>query len=255
MTCRLAVSDVIPEVKRALVRDVDEEVKRWAALALVRMGDAPSPKAEALVHDTDPRWRRAASIAFALRGDGRGRSELAAWWRADGPSRTRGVHIHAADANELLRALSKIRDAEAVPALVESLGYFPLRPRMAETLGDIGDPRAKAPLIASLEKERYEPARPPEARALVALGAAQDTLAPLTLFAGLPDPMTEAVVIARDARLLDARSHGATYAPPLVDVDAEVTVPAAEGSSRLWVLAAAEGGSSRAASTDSRWGR
>ncbi len=242
VTFRLAVSDVIPAVKRALARDEDDEVRRWTALALVRMGDAPSPKAEALVHDGELRWRRTASLAFALRGDGRGRAELAAWWRADGPSRTRGVHIHAADADDLLQALARIRDTDAVPALVESLGYFPLRPRVAEALGDIGDRRAKAPLLASFEKERYEPARSPEARALIALGAVEETLASLSVLAGLPDPMTEAVVIARDAGLLDARSSGATYQPAVVDVDVEVTVPNGARSSRLWVLGAGEGG-------------
>jgi hypothetical protein len=41
--------------------------------------------------------------------------------------------------------LAKTRDAEAVPALVGSLAYVPLRPAIAETLGAVGDARAKAP--------------------------------------------------------------------------------------------------------------
>jgi arylsulfatase A-like enzyme len=239
---RLAASEAAPAVKAALDRDADEEVKRWAALALVRMGEAPSPKAEELVHDAVPSWRRAAALAFALRGDARGKEELEAWWRADGPARGRGVRIHTPDAADLLHALSKIRDADAVPALVESLGYYPLRPRVAEALGEIGDKSAKAPLLSSFEKEKYEPARPLEAWALIALGAARETLPPLTLFAGLTDPMTEAVSILRDAKLLDARSSGATFEPAAVDVDVEIAAPAGARSLRLWVLAAGEGG-------------
>ena len=252
---RLAAGDVAPAVKRAFARDADDEVKRWTALALVRMGEAPSPLAEALVHDPESRWRRAAALGFAARGDARGSVELATWWRAEGPSRTRGVRIHTPDAVELLHAMSKIRDSDAVPALVESLGYFPLRPHIAAALGEIGDARATAPLLASFGKERYEPARSPEARALVALGAARETLAPLTQFAGLADPMTDAVAIAADAKLLDAGSSGATFEPAAADGDVSLTVPAGGASSRLWVLAAGEGESSRGRLTDSRSGR
>jgi hypothetical protein len=239
---RLAVAGVTPRVQNALANDPDDEVKRWASLALVRTGARPSATADALARDVDPAWRRAAALAFAVRGDARGKLDLEAWWQAEGPSRSRGVRIHTPEAAELLRALSTIKDHDAVPSLVESLGYYPMRPRIAEALGVIGDPRAKAPLLASLARETYEPARAPEARALVALGAAREALGPLTLFAGLPDPMTDAVVIALDAGVLDARSSAATMSPPTPVVDVRIATPEGASSARLWALASSDGG-------------
>src|SRR5208283_3805279 len=182
VTFNLASTDVLPQARRALERDEDDQVKSWAALALVRMGDAPGDRARALVHDPDRAWRRAASLAFALRGDPRGKTELADWWRDEGPPRP---GLDMAGAKELLLALARVRDTDAVAALVASLDYVPIRPRLADTLGRIGDPRARPPLLALFEKERYETARPFEARALLALGAGKELLAPLALFAGL----------------------------------------------------------------------
>ncbi len=239
VTFDLASAEVLPQAKRALERDEDEQVKSWAALALVRMGDTPSDRARALVHDADRTLRRAASLAFALRGDPRGKAELAAWWREEGPPRP---GLDMAGAKELLEALARIRDTGAVPALVASLEYVPIRPRLADTLGRIGDVGARAPLVALFEKERYETARPFEARALLALGARSEILRPLTVFAGLADPMTEAVSIAEEGKLLDPRRGGATFDPPAVDVDTRISVRGTSGPRRLWVLAAAEGG-------------
>jgi arylsulfatase A-like enzyme len=243
VTFRLAVAAVLPQVKRALARDEDEAVKRWAALALVRIGEAPAdvanPKAEALVQDADVKWRRAAALAFALRGDPRGKGELATWWHDEAPPRP---GLDTADAKELLTALARIRDSEAVPALLTSLEYVPTRPRLAATLGDIGDPRARPPLLALFATERYETARPFEARALLALGAGKDLLAPLAVFAGLVDPMTDAITLAHEGKLLDAKHGGVDFAEPKADVEARVSVPGASGPRRLWVLAAGEGG-------------
>jgi hypothetical protein len=239
VTFRLASPDVLPQARRALERDEDEDVKSWASLALVRMGEAPGDRARALVHDRSVAWRRVASLAFALHDDPRGKEELAAWWRDEGPPRP---GLDMAEAKELLEAMARIRDADAVPALLASFDFVPMRPRLADALGRIGDPRARAPLLALFEKERYETARPFEARALVALGGGKDALAPLTVFAGLPDPMTDAVVIASEAKLLDARRGSVSFEPPAVDVDARVFVPGERGALRLWVLAAGEGG-------------
>ncbi|MGO8995188.1 MAG: HEAT repeat domain-containing protein, partial [Polyangiaceae bacterium] len=243
VTFRLAAPDVAAQVKRALSRDEDDEVKRWAALSLVRMGEPATPVAERLVHDADARWRHAAALAFALRGDARGEGELAAWWRDEGPSvEPRAARLDTADAKELLRALAKVHDADAVPALVDSLDYVPLRPAIADTLGQIGDARAKGPLLALFSTERYETARAPEARALLALGERRSLLAPLALFAGLADPMNDAVAIAKDAGLLAAENGGATFEPPTANVDVRVSVPPHAEQLRLWALAASEGG-------------
>jgi arylsulfatase A-like enzyme len=238
VTSELAAPVALPQTRRAFARDEDAEVRRWTALALVRMGDAPSPVAEALVHDGDKSWRRAAPRAFASRGDARGGSELTMWWREEAPPRPGLDAVHA---KALVAAIARIRDTDAVPALVSSLDYVPLRPALAEALGTIGDLRARAPLLSLLGTERFETARPFEARAIVALGSGKDLLAPLTLFAGLPDPMTEAIEIARDGKLLDARRGGVSIDPKTSDVETRVVVPVGVPL-RLWVLAGSGGG-------------
>ncbi len=228
---RLGAKTQAGALRRAFERDEDVDVKRWAALALVKMGEPPSPAAMALVNDPDVGWRRTAALAFAEAGDGRGKKELTAWWRDAGP----GAGMDTAEANELLSAIAKVHDAEAVPALISSLDYVPLRPHIAEVLGQLGDVRARAPLEALFAHERYETARPAEASALEALGGAKEMLPSLTLYAGLPDPMIEAVEIAHRAGLLDAAHGGASIAPPRPDVDEEVASP--RGDLRVWVLA------------------
>lgn len=239
VTFALASTDVLPQTRRALERDEDEEVRRWASIALVRMGEAPTERAKGLVHDGDAKWRRLASLAFALRGDARGRAELASWWREEGPPHP---GLDMAQAKELLLALGRVRDADAVPALVASLDYVPVRPRLAETLGQIGDARARGPLLSLFARERYETARPFEARALLALGVREELLPPLALFAGLADPMTEAFTLAVESKLLDEPRGGRVWDPPVVDADVVVGVAGPPGPRRVWVQAAGDGG-------------
>jgi HEAT repeat protein len=237
--------DVSPELERALARDEDDEVRRWAALALVRGGaqnDRASSLASELLRSPDARWRRAAALAIGLHGDARAKKELADEWRDAGPPRGReGDRLDTEDAVVLLSALAATRDAEAVPSLLASLDYVPLRPRIAEALGAIADPRAKAPLLALFSHERYETARPSEARALVLLGAAREMFPALTLFAGLPDPMEDALAIAEGARLLEPCSGGEAFDKPPVDVDVTLSLPAETQTARLWVRDAKEG--------------
>jgi hypothetical protein len=135
-----------------------------------------------------------------------------------------------------------VRDSEAVPGLLESLDFIPLRPRLAEALGRIGDTKARAPLLSLFRKERYETARPAEARALAVLGAGADLAGPLAMFAGLADPMNEAVTVARDAGILDPRRGGIRVEPPQQDVAARLSVKGLQRPWRLWVLEGAEGG-------------
>jgi arylsulfatase A-like enzyme len=231
-----------PETRRALARDEDREVRGWCALALLRMGEAPSPTADALMRDGDVAWRRRAALAFASKGDARGASELTALWREEAPPRG-GMDVE--EAKEIVLAMAKIRDTEAVPALVESLSFVPLRSFIADALGAIGDARASGPLLHLFEGERYETARAHEGRALLSLGAQNELLLPLTRFAGLPEPMIDAVAIAREAKLLQPESSGVAFASPRVDVDVRLTLPRVSGpldSLRLLVLASGEGG-------------
>jgi arylsulfatase A-like enzyme len=234
VTYRLAARDVVPQARRALARDEDEEVKRWASLALVKMGDPVSARADALVRDADKKWRRAAAMAFATAGDARGKEELAAYWQDEGPPR---AGLDTEGAKELLAAIERVRDREAVPALLASLDYVPLRARVAEVIGrvaHVGDARARARLLSVFAGERHETARVFEARALVALGASVELLPPLARFAGLSDPMAEAVDVALAAKILAPASGGQAFEPAVTDADVEVTAPAGVPL-RLWV--------------------
>ncbi len=86
----LRAPDAIPAMRRELAAGADageggaEPVRRWCALALVRMGEPPTPLAEALLRDPDAAWRRRAALAFAERGDPRGAADLTAWWEDRG---------------------------------------------------------------------------------------------------------------------------------------------------------------------------
>jgi hypothetical protein len=243
----LHAPSVAPETRRALARDEDTEVQKWCALALVRMGERPSARATSIFAESEPAWRRRAAIAFASQGDARGAGELAAFWREQAPPHG-GLDVE--DSKELLAAMGRIRDVEAIPALVDSLPFVPLRPFIADTLGAIRDARARGPLLQLFSTERYETARAHEARALFALGLRRELYAPLSRFAGLPEPMIDAIAIARDAKLLEPSSGGVSLERPEVDVATRVTLsfdPEVDPSHvprplRLLVLAAGPGG-------------
>jgi len=225
------------QTRRALSRDEDPEVQKWCALALVRMGEAPSPLAETLARDSDVEWRRRAALSFASQGDARGGGELVAEWRAEAPPRS-GLDLE--ESKERLAAMANIRWADAVPALLDSFSFVPLRPFLADALGAIGEAKARAPLLEQFGRERYETARSHEAKALLALGARSALRGPLAHFAGLPDPMLDAVEIAREAKLLVPSSGGVSLESAVPDLVAFVRV--SSGPVRLLVLAAKEGG-------------
>jgi hypothetical protein len=166
-----------PEVKRALRHDEDDEVRRWAALALVRMGEPVPSTVDGLLRDRDRAWRQAAALALGERGDPRACDEITAWWNDATSALQRSVNgepprlaIELARARELLAATAKARCTSAVPALVRAMDDVRARPYVADTLGALGDDRARGPLLAALGSEPYVTTRPREARALLALG-------------------------------------------------------------------------------------
>lgn len=174
----LSAPATVPQLRRAADRDEDEEVRRWAAVALARMGDPPAPLVETLLHDPKPEWRRAAALAFAQHEDARACEELTAWWNdvtsssmPDADGTPRQLSIDLSHAEELLDATRKARCRSAVPALLRALDDVRARPFVADALGALGDVRARAPLRERLADEPYLTTRPHEARALLALGA------------------------------------------------------------------------------------
>ncbi len=233
-----------PQLERALAHDEDEQVKRWSALALMRLGD-PSARgaAEPALHAAVPRLRLAAAIAFAEQGDARGEEELGARWLAGfGPASKAPGDLE--EARELLNALVRIKSRMLLPWVALSIDDVRLRPYIVEALATTGDPKAGALILATFAAERYVDIRPKEARALLQLGVRGELLAPLRRFAGVPDPLLEAVAIARDAGLLEAAQggwkHGAATLPSSSHVDAEVTV-AGTGPARLLAIGLGEG--------------
>jgi HEAT repeat protein len=235
VTFDLHAPSVAPQVRRSFAREEDDETRRWSALALVRMGEPPTPLAEQLLHDPAAPWRRASALAFATQGDGRGEGELAAWWAAEGPPRGAMEFDRARD---LLAALGRVKAKDAVPSLLRSLEDVRLRAHVADALGAIGDPSARRELLEVFARERYVTTRPHEARALMALGAKGELLEPLARFAGMPEPMSEAIAIARDAGLLAPLTGGVSRRPAASALDVTLTLAPTTRPRRLLVLTA-----------------
>jgi hypothetical protein len=107
-------------------------------------------------------------------------------------------------AQELLAATARARCRSAVPALVRALDDVRARASVADALGDLGDDRARRPLLALLANEPYVTTRPHEARALVALGARDWSSAELApeVHATLPAPAgpTRLVALLSDSK-------------------------------------------------------
>jgi hypothetical protein len=112
---------------------------------------------------------------------------------------------------------------------------------VVEALGDIGDPRAKEPLLRIFGEERYVHLRPLEARTLLKLGAREKLLPALARFAGTPEPMVEALVVARDAKILTPDRGGITFAPAATSAGGRVKWTKA-GAARVLVLVGNAGG-------------
>jgi arylsulfatase A-like enzyme len=195
----LHVSATALQLRRALAHDEDDEVRRWSAVALVRIGDPPSALIVALAKGADRDWRRRAALALAERSEAlsvteggqslsqRACDELGSWWSelapvqkatygrdggqdgADGQSMR--LELDLMHTEELLSATRSAHCRAAVPGLLRALADVRARPFVADTLGALGDSRARVPLLAFLADEPYITTRPHEARALLALGA------------------------------------------------------------------------------------
>jgi hypothetical protein len=174
----------LPEVRRAFARDEDLEVRKWSALALVRMGDAISPLAESLLHDSQAGWRHPAALALAERGHAHACNDIAAWWAEVAPTsavrRSDGepgqLSIDLFHARQLLDATVKGRCRAAVSPLIRALEDVRARPYVADALGALGDPRARGALSDLLSDESNLTSRQHEVSALGALGVSVDPI-------------------------------------------------------------------------------
>ncbi|MBX3192096.1 MAG: sulfatase-like hydrolase/transferase [Labilithrix sp.] len=235
---RLRAPEMAPQLRRALARDEDVEVKTFCALALVRAGEAEASSIEAILKGDDRPARTAAALVLAEKGDARGEDALVDRWNAAfAPgARERG---ELDEAREILTALGTIRARSATAALTASLDDVRLRPYVVETLAAIGDVRAKEALLAHLANERYVGLRVAEAKALVRLGAKTEIRAPLARFAGVNEPMEDVLPIAREAGLLTPARGGWTSAAPSPRVRIDLQI-AGEGPARIFVESASD---------------
>lgn len=221
---RLRAPEMAAQLRRALAKDEDAEVRAWSALALVRLGLGEDGEAGSLVtkalEGSDPARRTAAALALAEHGDVRGERGLVARWdEAFTPDAKAPGEVD--EARELLAALGTIKAKTAVPSLVRSLGDVRLRAFVVATLGALGDPRAREPILAAFVGERYLHMRAPEAKALVALGEKGPAFrGALARFLGTPEPTVELLAIAHEAGLVPASG----------------VLPGREGPARLLVL-------------------
>jgi HEAT repeat protein len=152
----------------------DDEVRDWAAVATVRLGDAAGrPRLAVILARPGSEARRAlqlrAALALAQASDGAGVMVL-------------GEALEACSANEalcksIIVALGKLRDARAVPALIAHLPDVLTRVEIVQALGEIGDTSGESALVERLKTDEYVPVRMAAARALARMGGARAVLA------------------------------------------------------------------------------
>lgn len=187
--------ETAPALRLALSRAEDEDVRRFAALALTRLGEG-APLTVELLKSPDGHFRRLAALALGESGDKRGEELLVAWWRDE---RQRDYQR----SRELLDVFASLRTRDAVVPLMQSLGDVRLRPYIAQTLGKIRDDAAAGALLAALNDERMQSTRVALASALVDLDAGPALAAPLVRFLGVPDALPGGLLLAQRAKILE----------------------------------------------------
>ncbi len=157
-----------PLLAAALALD-DPELRDWVAVAATRLGDAEARTvARGVVARQEPRAPRAgdlrtqAALALAHVGDPAGVTVLA------------GALDDCAESvllcQYIIIKLGSLKDARAVPKLLERLPDVQNRREMVAALGEIADARATEPLAQRLKADEYVPVRAEAARALGRIG-------------------------------------------------------------------------------------
>ena len=188
-----------PEAKAALRlalgRDEDEVVRRYAALALTRLGEG-APLTFELEKSSDLEVRRLAALVLAEVGDARGEKTLIGWW-LDKPAR------NFERSRQIAAALGVIRAKDAVWPLVQSLDDVRLRPYLADALSRIGGELSQGSLLKALSGERSQSTRVALVDALVALKTEEALAPPLVRFMGVPDPLLNGLEAAVRTKILE----------------------------------------------------
>jgi hypothetical protein len=183
-----------PALRLALSRDEDETVRRWAALSLTRMGQG-APLVVELLRGSDRDWKRLAALSLAESGDKRGGAALVEWWK-DTQARDYARSL------ELLDAIVRIKEKDAVWPLTQSLDDVRLRPHIAAALAALGDEGGRISLARAFHTERYQGTRVALAKAIVQLGGGPEIAPTLVRFLGVPDPMSGGLGLAAESGIL-----------------------------------------------------
>ncbi len=151
----------------------DSVARKWLALAGLRAGDVAwrdEVVAVARRGAADPMGLQAA-LTVAELGGAEGLGTLSASLSGDACGET-------AQCRRVVEALGRLRQREAVPALLTRVLDVMTRREVVEALGMIADPRAQAVLIERLRGDEYVPVRAAAATALGRLrgGAARTAL-------------------------------------------------------------------------------
>jgi len=184
------------------LEDADPEVAHRVSLAAARLGVARAlQRTRRLLERADlpPTMRRQAALALAERGYADGLQVLI--------EATAAVYRFE-DRQAATLALGSLRDARAVPALVQLLRDVRLRRFAVAALGRIGDPRAVEALLTLLERDRFISVREAAARALGEIGDRRAARTLVTLLAGETERSVIAEILTTLARL-DAIPAGA----------------------------------------------
>jgi HEAT repeat protein len=152
----------------------DDEVRDWAAVAAVRLGEAAGrARALAIVsrpgREANAALRRHAALFLAQVADGAGVMVLAEALDA--------CAGNEASCKSIIVALGKLRDARAVPALIAHLPDVLTRLEVVQALGEIGDASAEPALVERLKSDEYVPVRVAAAHVLARMGGARAVLA------------------------------------------------------------------------------
>jgi HEAT repeat protein len=194
--------DVSEPLRRSVSSDEDETVRDFAALALTRLGQG-APRTFDLVRGTERDRRRLAALVLAESGDPRGKDALLAWWEEAFPKEGDArATLPFERAKQIIAALAKLHDEDAVIPLTRGLADVRLRRFVAPALAAIGGDVARPALAEALAKEPYHDARTALARAIVDLGGRAELAAPLAHFLGVPDPLPDGLELARRADVL-----------------------------------------------------
>jgi arylsulfatase A-like enzyme len=193
-----ARSDTRPLVVAAMNAAGDDEIRDWAAVAALRLGEAAGrSRLLAIVArpgtETRGALRLHAALALVQAGDGTGVMIL-------------GEALDACSANEglcksIIAALGKLRDARAVPALIAHLSDVLTRVEVVQAIGEIGDASAEPALVERLKTDEYVPVRVAAARALARMGGARAVMALKWSVANEKEPRVAAAARAGLAEL------------------------------------------------------